>query len=71
MTSERRNGSGRRYEDDDSRLARIETKLDNLLETVPNLITRHEFQPVKAIAYGMVGVLMSALIVLIVASAVG
>ncbi len=70
MTDERRNGNGRRsYDDQDVLLARIDENVKSMKTQMTTFVTKDEFRPVRAVAYGMVSLLMGALIFFIVASA--
>lgn len=72
MTSERRNGNGRRGEDDMNRqLGVIAETVKHIDRRLDGFVTKHEFEPVKKIAYGLVSLLMGALVVYMVASAFG
>lgn len=42
------------------RLTRIETKMENVLEKLEDLVSRAEFAPVKLITYGLAGGVMTA-----------
>ena len=45
---------------DTERLVRIETKMESVLCRLDDLVSRAEFLPVKVIAYGMVGGILTA-----------
>jgi predicted YcjX-like family ATPase len=42
------------------RLARIETKMENVLERIDDLVSRAEFYPVKLLVYGLSGGILTA-----------
>ena len=42
------------------RLARIETKMESVLEKLDDLVSRAEFLPVKLITYGLAGGILTA-----------
>ena len=42
------------------RLARIETKMENVLDKLDDLVSRAEFLPVKLITYGLAGGILTA-----------
>jgi len=42
------------------RLVRIETKMENILEKLDEVVSRAEFLPVKVITYGIAGGILTA-----------
>ena len=64
--TDRRNGNGRH--DSDRTLARIEEAVKRIDNRLDDFVTRAEFQPVKAVAYGMVSLLMGGMVYLIIAA---
>jgi hypothetical protein len=54
-------------DDDEHLLARIDERVKHIEHMVEDFVRRHEFQPVKLIAYGTVAMLLSALLAAIVA----
>ncbi len=53
--------------EDEAMLARIDERLKHLERDIEDLVTRIEFQPIKLSVYGLIGLLLSALIGAIVA----
>ena len=51
-----------RVEHVEGRLERLNDKLDHIKDAIDKLVTRHEFYPVRLIAYGLAGgILMTVL----------
>ena len=55
---------------DQSFLARLDERLKRMEAELERLVTRVEFRPVAMIAYGLVGLLLSALVGAIVAQVI-
>ena len=55
----------------DERTLDFDRRLDHLDTRFEEYITRHEFTPVKLLAYGFAGILLVSVITAIVATAVG
>lgn len=53
------------------RLTRIETKMENVLEKLEDLVSRAEFAPVKLITYGLAGGVMTAFLSAIIFRVLG
>jgi hypothetical protein len=52
--------------DDEHLLARIDERVKHIERLVEDFVRRHEFRPVQMISFGMVAVLLSALLAAIV-----
>lgn len=48
------------------RLARIETRMESVTETLESLVSRAEFLPVKLIAYGVAGGVLTAFLAAVI-----
>jgi hypothetical protein len=48
---------------DKERIAILETNYDNLVEVVKTLVTQDQFQSVKLIAYGAVGIIVTSVLI--------
>jgi len=53
------------------RLARIETNLEHVANRLEELVSRAEFQPVKLIAYGLAGGVMTAFLSAVIIKVLG
>lgn len=53
------------------RLTRIETKMENVLEKLEDLVSRAEFAPVKLITYGLAGGVLTAFLSAIIFKVIG
>lgn len=57
--------------DNTVRLARIETKMEGVLEKLQELVSRAEFLPVKVIAYGLAGGILTAFLSAVIVKVMG
>jgi hypothetical protein len=48
------------------RLARIETRMESVTDTLESLVSRAEFLPVKLIAYGVAGGVLTAFLAAVI-----
>lgn len=48
------------------RLARIETRMESVTDTMESLVSRAEFLPVKLIAYGVAGGVLTAFLTAVI-----
>lgn len=55
---------------DIERLARVETKLEGVVEDLTKLVSRAEFLPVKVIAYGIAGGVLTAFLTAVITSVI-
>lgn len=53
------------------RLMRIETKMESVLEKLEEVVSRAEFWPVKMIAYGLAGGILTAFLSAVVFKVMG
>lgn len=53
-----------------SEIAVLKTEVANLKDAVDKLVTRHEFAPVKMIAYGLATAVMSSVIMALIAKVI-
>jgi translation elongation factor EF-1beta len=56
--------------DDEHLLARIDERVKHIEQMVLDFVRRHEFKPVQQIAFGMVALLLSAVVAAIVAQVI-
>ncbi len=64
MVTERRNGNGRRDTDQLSiDMAEVKADVKHIVAGMSNLVTKDEFNPVRNIVYGLVGLTMTAVLV--------
>lgn len=56
--------------DDAERLARVETRLETVTDALERLVSRAEFLPVKVIAYGIAGGILTAFLSALVAKVI-
>ncbi len=52
---------------DHDRIVHIETMMSNIREDIAELVTRTEFQPVKMVVFGLVGLILSGVAAAIIA----
>ena len=53
------------------RMVRIETKMENVLEKLDEVVSRAEFLPVKMIAYGLAGGILTAFLSAVIFKVMG
>ena len=53
------------------RMVRIETKMENVLEKLDEVVSRAEFVPVKMIAYGLAGGILTAFLSAVIFKVMG
>ncbi len=53
------------------RLTRIETKMENVLDKLDEVVSRAEFLPVKLITYGLAGGILTAFLSAVIFKIVG
>jgi hypothetical protein len=54
----------------DERVKAMQSELHNMHETLEIYVTRHEFWPVKVIALGLAGLILSAVVAAVIARVV-
>lgn len=53
--------------EDENLLARIDERVKSMQEELHRFVTRHEFQPVKLITYGLAGLVLSTVLATVIA----
>jgi hypothetical protein len=68
MTSIQTNSGHKNMDDREAvdRLARIETRMESVTDTLESLVSRAEFLPVKLIAYGVAGGVLTAFLAAVI-----
>lgn len=53
------------------RLVRIETKMENVLDRIEDLVSKQEFYPVKLLAYGLASGVLTAFLAALILKVIG